>query len=132
MFRFYLEVDANMFLFAVGFCFCLQLGFVCIAAVRYEWHHPMPCQPSYPSSLSFLPCALSLLAVLCCPAGASLLAAPFIAESLLADSPGGSFSALLVGFALSEAWRAPGAIMIRSVAPQELGSTASALYLCIR
>lgn len=66
------------------------------------------------------------------PAGASLLAAPFIAQSLLADSPGGSFSALLAGFALSEAWRAPGAIMIRSVAPQELGSTASALYLCIR
>jgi hypothetical protein len=65
-------------------------------------------------------------------AGASLLAAPFIAQSLLADSPGGSFSALLVGFALSEAWRAPGAIMVRSVAPQELGSTASALYLCIR
>lgn len=64
--------------------------------------------------------------------GASLLAAPFIAQSLLADSPGGSFSALLAGFALSEAWRAPGAIMIRSVAPQELGSTASALYLCIR
>jgi hypothetical protein len=68
----------------------------------------------------------------CAPAGASLLAAPFIAQSLLADSPGGSFSALLAGFALSEAWRAPGAIMIRSVAPQELGSTASALYLCIR
>ncbi|WIA21299.1 hypothetical protein OEZ85_000532 [Tetradesmus obliquus] len=65
-------------------------------------------------------------------AGASLLAAPFVAQSLLADSPGGSFTALLVGFALSEAWRAPGAIMIRSVAPQELGSTASALYLCIR
>eukprot|EP00775_Hariotina_reticulata_P006751 gene6751-6971_t len=65
-------------------------------------------------------------------AGASMLAAPFIAQSLLADSPGGSFSALLAGFALSEAWRAPGAIMIRSVAPQELGSTASALYLCIR
>ncbi|KAF6255340.1 hypothetical protein COO60DRAFT_1627563 [Scenedesmus sp. NREL 46B-D3] len=65
-------------------------------------------------------------------AGASLLAAPFVAQSLLADSPGGSFSALLVGFALSEAWRAPGAVMIRGVAPQELGSTASALYLCIR
>jgi hypothetical protein len=81
--------------------------------------------------------------VRCCPddlahrpatphTGASLLAAPFIAQSLLADTPGGSFSALIVGFALSEAWRAPGAIMIRSVAPQELGSTTSALYLCIR
>lgn len=64
--------------------------------------------------------------------GASLLAAPFIAQSLLAHTPAGSFTALLAGFALSEAWRAPGAIMIRSVAPQELGSTASALYLCIR
>jgi hypothetical protein len=31
-----------------------------------------------------------------------------------------------------EGERAPGAIMIRSVAPQELGSTSSALYLCIR
>lgn len=33
---------------------------------------------------------------------------------------------------MSEAWRAPSAIMIRTIAPQELGSTASALYLCIR
>jgi hypothetical protein len=33
-------------------------------------------------------------------AGGSLLAAPFVAQSLLADSPGGSFTALLVGFAL--------------------------------
>jgi MFS-type transporter involved in bile tolerance (Atg22 family) len=64
--------------------------------------------------------------------GASLVAAPFIAASLLSDSTADSFLALLVGFAMSEAWRAPSAIMIRTIAPQELGSTASALYLCIR
>ena len=65
-------------------------------------------------------------------AGASILAAPFIAQSLLSESTQGSFLALLIGFALSEAWRAPSAIMIRGVAPQEMGSTASAMYLCIR
>jgi len=54
-------------------------------------------------------------------AGASILAAPFIAQSLLSDSTQGSFLALLIGFALSEAWRAPSAIMIRGVAPQESG-----------
>lgn len=60
------------------------------------------------------------------------MAAPFIYKSLLADTSQDSFLALLVGFALSEAWRAPGAIMIRGIAPPEMGSTASALYLCIR
>jgi len=40
--------------------------------------------------------------------------------------------ALLAGFALSEAWRAPSAVMIRQGAPRALGSTASALYLCAR
>jgi predicted MFS family arabinose efflux permease len=69
----------------------------------------------------------------CVPgAGASVMAAPFIMQSLLAENSSSSFLALLVGFALSEAWRAPSAIMIRNIAPQELGSTASALYLCIR
>jgi uncharacterized membrane protein len=60
------------------------------------------------------------------------MAAPFITQSLLAENSSSSFLALLVGFALSEAWRAPSAIMIRNIAPQELGSTASAMYLCIR
>lgn len=40
--------------------------------------------------------------------------------------------ALLVGFALSEMWRAPAAIMIRDVSPPNLGSTGSALHLCVR
>jgi hypothetical protein len=64
--------------------------------------------------------------------GASLLAAPLIAASLLAPDPAESFLALLAGFALSEAWRAPSAVMIRQGAPRALGSTASALYLCAR
>lgn len=65
-------------------------------------------------------------------AGASIMAAPFIAESLLADTSQESFVALLIGFGLSEAWRAPSAVMIRSIAPSEIGSTASAMYLCVR
>lgn len=69
-----------------------------------------------------------------CPdhAGASIAAAPIIAVSLLASEYQQSFAALLVGFALSEAWRAPAAIMIRDVSPQQLGSTASAIHLCFR
>lgn len=51
-------------------------------------------------------------------AGMSLASAPFIALSLLADSPQESFAYLLVGFALSECWRAPAAVMIRGIAPQ--------------
>ena len=65
-------------------------------------------------------------------AGATLAAAPLIATSLLAPDYQQSFAALLVGFALSEAWRAPAAIMIRDVSPTDLGSTGSALHLCIR
>ena len=61
-----------------------------------------------------------------------MAAAPLIATSLLAPDYQQSFAALLVGFALSEAWRAPAAIMIRDVSPTDLGSTGSALHLCIR
>ena len=68
----------------------------------------------------------------CDCAGASIAAAPFIAVSLLSPEYEQSFAALLVGFALSEAWRAPAAIMIRDVSPQQLGSTASAIHLCFR
>lgn len=64
--------------------------------------------------------------------GATILAAPVIAVSLLAPEYQQSFAALLVGFALSEAWRAPAAIMIRDVSPPNLGSTGSAIHLCIR
>lgn len=45
--------------------------------------------------------------------GASLLAAPFIWASVMADNPTESFVALGVGFALSESWRAPAAVMAR-------------------
>ena len=60
------------------------------------------------------------------------VAAPTIALSLLAPDYRQSFAALLVGFALSEAWRAPAAIMVREVSPPGLGSTGSAVHLCIR
>ena len=65
-------------------------------------------------------------------AGASIAAAPMIAVSLLSPEDQQSFAALLVGFALSEAWRAPAAIMVRDVSPARLGSTASAIHLCFR
>ncbi|PSC72601.1 MFS transporter [Micractinium conductrix] len=65
-------------------------------------------------------------------AGSCIAAAPLIAVSLLAPDYKQSFAALLVGFALSECWRAPAAVMVREVSPPGLGSTASALHLCIR
>ncbi|GAX76761.1 hypothetical protein CEUSTIGMA_g4208.t1 [Chlamydomonas eustigma] len=60
------------------------------------------------------------------------LAAPLMLLSLIAGSPDQSFLALLGGFTLSEAWRAPAAVMARSVAPASMGSSSTALYLCIR
>jgi MFS family permease len=65
-------------------------------------------------------------------AGANIAAAPCIAVSLLAPDYKQSFAALLVGFALSEAWRAPAAVAVRDVSPPGLGSTGSAVHLCIR
>lgn len=65
-------------------------------------------------------------------AGANIAAAPMIAASLLAPDYKQSFAALLVGFALSEAWRAPAAVAVRDVSPPGLGSTGSAVHLCIR
>lgn len=65
-------------------------------------------------------------------AGANIAAAPMIAASLLAPDYKQSFAALLVGFALSEAWRAPAAVAIREISPPGLGSTGSAVHLCIR
>lgn len=64
--------------------------------------------------------------------GGSIAAAPLIALSILAPDYQQSFAALLIGFALSECWRAPSAIMVRDVSPASLGSTASAIHLCIR
>lgn len=63
---------------------------------------------------------------------ASIAASPLIALSLLAPEYQQSFAALLIGFALSETWRAPAAVLIREVSPPELGATGSALHLCIR
>lgn len=50
--------------------------------------------------------------------GATMLAAPFLMASCLAPTPTLSFATLLVGFALSEAWRAPAAVMARCVGPR--------------
>ncbi|CAL5225376.1 g8181 [Coccomyxa viridis] len=65
-------------------------------------------------------------------AGATVMAAPVLAGNLLAPDYKQSLAFLLVGFALSEMWRAPAAIMIRDVSPPNLGSTGSALHLCVR
>jgi len=65
-------------------------------------------------------------------AGATVLAAPVLAASVLAPDAPSSFAALLLGFGLSEMWRAPAAVMVRDVSPPELGSTGSALHLCAR
>jgi hypothetical protein len=46
-------------------------------------------------------------------AGGTCLAAPFLALSCLAPTPEVSYAALFVGFALSEMWRAPAAVLAR-------------------
>ena len=55
-----------------------------------------------------------------------------LALNILAPDPRASFAALLVGFGLSEMWRAPAAVMVRDVSPPDLGSTGSAVRLCVR
>ncbi len=65
-------------------------------------------------------------------AGATIAAAPVLVANLMAPDYHQSLAALLVGFALSEMWRAPAAIMIRDVSPPNLGSTGSAVHLCVR
>ncbi len=65
-------------------------------------------------------------------AGATIAACPVLVANILAPEASQSFAALLVGFALSEMWRAPAAIMIRDVSPPNLGSTGSAVHLCVR
>ena len=65
-------------------------------------------------------------------AGATVAAAPVLVGNILAPEATQSFAALLVGFALSEMWRAPAAIMIRDISPPNLGSTGSAVHLCVR
>lgn len=65
-------------------------------------------------------------------AGATLAASPLLAAATLAPDYRASFAALLVGFGLSEMWRAPAAVMVRDVSPPGLGSTGSAVHLCVR
>jgi len=62
----------------------------------------------------------------------NLAAAPMLAASLLTDDYHASFVYLTAGFALSEAWRAPSAVLVREIAADSLGATASAIHLCIR
>ncbi|KAG1657343.1 hypothetical protein FOA52_003766, partial [Chlamydomonas sp. UWO 241] len=64
--------------------------------------------------------------------GATAACAPFMLGSLIAPDSTTSFAALLVGFLLSEAWRAPSANMARSCSPPDAGSSTISLYLCIR
>lgn len=64
--------------------------------------------------------------------GATALAAPFLLWSFDASEYGHSFFYLLFGFALSEAWRAPAAVMVREAAPPDLASSATAANLCLR
>ena len=65
-------------------------------------------------------------------AGATIACAPVLVCNLLAPEYTQSLAALVVGFALSEMWRAPAAVMVRDVSPPSLGSTGSAVHLCIR
>lgn len=65
-------------------------------------------------------------------AGATIAAAPALAGNMLAPNLTLSLGFLLIGFALSEMWRAPAAVMIRDVSPPSLGSTGSAVHLCVR
>ena len=65
-------------------------------------------------------------------AGATMACAPVLVCNLLAPEYTQSLAALVVGFALSEMWRAPAAVMVRDVSPPSLGSTGSAVHLCIR
>ena len=61
-----------------------------------------------------------------------MLAAPVLCGNLLAPDLYTSLAFLLVGFALSEMWRAPAAVMVRDVSPPSLGATGSAVHLCVR
>ncbi|CAD7704215.1 unnamed protein product [Ostreobium quekettii] len=64
--------------------------------------------------------------------GATALAAPLMLGSFNAGEYEQSFIFLLFGFALSEAWRSPAALMVREVAPPDLASSATAANLSMR
>ena len=63
---------------------------------------------------------------------ASTLSSIPLAMCFLTDSPNASFAALLVGFALSEAWRAPAAVITRDACVPEAIGTGVAVHLGIR
>jgi len=65
-------------------------------------------------------------------AGCTCLAGPALAASLLSPSADASFAALFVGMALSEAWRANAAVIVRTVSPPHARSTATAAWLTTR
>lgn len=61
-----------------------------------------------------------------------VLVPPVLAASMLMPDHRSSMAVLLLGFALSEAWRAPAAVALRDVSPPGRGAAASALHLCLR
>lgn len=65
-------------------------------------------------------------------AGATAFSAPVLAASILAPDYRTSTSMLLLAFGLSEAWRAPSAIILREISPPGKASTATAIHLCLR
>lgn len=65
-------------------------------------------------------------------AGATAFSAPVLAASILAPDYQTSTSMLLLAFGLSEAWRAPSAIILREISPPGKASTATAIHLCLR
>jgi len=65
-------------------------------------------------------------------AGASLLAAPAMAASLLAPDAQTSLAMLLPAAALAEVWRAPTSVMVREAAPRGVPGAAVAAHLACR
>lgn len=65
-------------------------------------------------------------------AGATAFSAPVLAASILAPDYKTSTTMLLLAFGLSEAWRAPSAIILREISPPGKASTATAIHLCLR
>ncbi|GIL69859.1 hypothetical protein Vretimale_10105 [Volvox reticuliferus] len=65
-------------------------------------------------------------------AGATCVAAPCLAASCLAPTAELSYAALLVGFALSEMWRAPSAVMARSVEAPHRVAPHCVIQPCLR
>jgi len=65
-------------------------------------------------------------------AGATVAAGPVLAASFLAPSYPVSFGLLTVGLMLSEVWRSNAAVIVRTVSPPDIRSTATAVWLTSR